>query len=186
MRKYNSFIALVGLLSATTSCENSQVKPNGVAAKPAVHAIKDGQPIINPLPETLQRPGFGFELHFGRGTGCPNRGICFVKGTVEANKIVKYPVAGQGTGFFSAPEYVDPETHIGTMRIIFTSDQKNINEGDDFDLTDGGTVLSLEKPGLLGGDYKQLSLLEGVYKIIHGDGTDRNPYGYVDVPVRCE
>ncbi|MCB2406933.1 hypothetical protein [Hymenobacter lucidus] len=186
MRNSVKFLAMVGLVFTAMSCENSPVQPNGLAAKPVSSNIKDGQPIINPVPGTELRWGITFEMHFGRGTGCGGRGICSIKFGFDPSKIAQYPVAGQGTGFLSAPVKVDPETHIGTMRIIFTSEQKNINEGDDFDLTDGGTVITQEKGGLIADEYKQLTLLDGVYKIIHGDGTDQNPYGYVDVPVLCE
>ncbi|UOQ53460.1 hypothetical protein [Hymenobacter cellulosivorans] len=179
-------LALLGLVVSTMSCEDMAVKPAAVAALPTSAAIKDGEPIINPIPGTLQKPGFGVGMAFGRGSDCHGSGVCYVKVRVTFFNRMEYPIAGQGTGFFSAPAEVNPETHIGTMRIIFTTDQKNINATDEFALPEGGTVIELEKPGMLGDEYSQYTLLGGVYKTIHGDGSDQNPYGYVDVPVLCK
>ncbi|MCB2406932.1 hypothetical protein [Hymenobacter lucidus] len=179
-------LALLGLVFAALSCEETAIQPAPVATQPVGAAIKYGDPIINPVPGNLQRPGFGLGMAFGRGSDCHGGGVCYVKIRLTFSRIMEFPVAGQGTGFFSAPVNINPETNVGTMRIIFTSEQKNIDTTDEFELPEGGTVLSLEKAGMLGDEYAQYTLLQGVYKIIHGDGTDQNPYGYVDVPVLCE
>lgn len=177
--------AAVAALLLMASCEQQVVTPTRPQAKAATHLAEIGDKIINPVSGTKPVAGRLFDWRWGIFSwNCWGAGICYIRIWPTHYKVAEYPVVGEGTGFVNAPANVDPKTGLGTIRIIFTQRQENIDAEKVFTIAKEGTAFDAETAKAFG--YSQVTIQAGDYPIIHGDGAATNPFGYVDVAAACK
>ncbi|UOQ53458.1 hypothetical protein [Hymenobacter cellulosivorans] len=175
----------MGTVLLLASCEQTTVAPTQPRATATTQRVEVGDKIINPVAGTEQTAGRLIDWRWGRwDRNCGGAGICYIRIWLTQHNVAEYPVVGEGTGFLSAPVNVDPKTSQGTIRIIFTKQQENIDAEKLFTVAKEGTTFDDETAHAFG--YSQVVIQAGDYPIIHGDGSATNPFGYVDVTAACK